>query len=225
MLMVVSAIGLVLFAGMTVYDAQATRALFAQYAGQGEDMVKKISILRAEPVSRLRQHVPVHSPALRQQGLKIPRAASALTRQTKPDQIMVGLFCRRKTCHRVVAPVQRQETRGMACLVLTAMIWGFAFVSQVQGMASMSPMFFSATRFTLGALSLVPILLWLAGGARIRAIQPGPMSLGPRHPGPSPQMPHRTVHPTSLPSPVPSCNANKPVRPWRDCSLTRWSFP
>ena len=46
-LMVVSAIGLVLFAGMTVYDAQATRALFAQYAGQGEDMIKKVSIICA----------------------------------------------------------------------------------------------------------------------------------------------------------------------------------
>lgn len=47
MLMVISAIGLVLFAGMTVYDAQATRALLAQYAGQGEDMVKKVSIICA----------------------------------------------------------------------------------------------------------------------------------------------------------------------------------
>lgn len=35
--------------------------------------------------------------------------------------------------------MQRKEIGGMACLVLTAMIWGFAFVSQVQGMASMSP--------------------------------------------------------------------------------------
>lgn len=48
----------------------------------------------------------------------------------------------------------------MACLVLTALIWGFAFVSQVQGMASMSPLFFNATRFTLGAISLIPLLLW-----------------------------------------------------------------
>ena len=45
--MVISAIGLVLFAGMTVYDAQATRALFAQYEGQGEDMIKKVSIICA----------------------------------------------------------------------------------------------------------------------------------------------------------------------------------
>ncbi len=46
-LMLVSAIGLVLFAGMTVYDAQSTRALFAQYAGQGEEMIKKVSIICA----------------------------------------------------------------------------------------------------------------------------------------------------------------------------------
>ena len=51
----------------------------------------------------------------------------------------------------------------MLCLLLTALIWGFAFVAQVQGMDSMSPMFFNATRFTLGALSLVPILLWQRG--------------------------------------------------------------
>lgn len=49
---------------------------------------------------------------------------------------------------------------GLACLLLTALIWGFAFVSQVQGMDSMTPLFFNATRFTLGALSLIPLLAW-----------------------------------------------------------------
>ena len=52
--------------------------------------------------------------------------------------------------------MKSKEIGGMACLILTAMIWGFAFVSQVQGMASMTPLFFNATRFTLGALSLLP---------------------------------------------------------------------
>lgn len=56
--------------------------------------------------------------------------------------------------------MKQQEMAGMACLVLTALIWGFAFVSQVQGMASMSPLFFNAARFTLGAISLIPLLLW-----------------------------------------------------------------
>lgn len=59
--------------------------------------------------------------------------------------------------------MKRQELVGMLCLLLTALIWGFAFVAQVQGMDSMSPMFFNATRFALGALSLVPILLWQRG--------------------------------------------------------------
>lgn len=55
--------------------------------------------------------------------------------------------------------MQRKELGGMVCLLLTALIWGFSFVAQVQGMDSVSPFFFNATRFTLGALSLVPILL------------------------------------------------------------------
>jgi len=46
-LMLVSAIGLILFAGFTVYDAQQTRAIFAQYSGQDPEMIKKISILCA----------------------------------------------------------------------------------------------------------------------------------------------------------------------------------
>jgi hypothetical protein len=65
---------------------------------------------------------------------------------------VAGLF---HVCHiRTLGwlPVKRQELVGMLSLLLTALIWGFAFVAQVQGMDSMSPMFFNATRFTLGAL-------------------------------------------------------------------------
>ncbi|RBP98298.1 hypothetical protein CRD60_03525 [Bifidobacterium aemilianum] len=46
MLMLVSAIGLLIFAGLTAYDAQSTRALFAQYAGDPET-IKRLSILCA----------------------------------------------------------------------------------------------------------------------------------------------------------------------------------
>jgi drug/metabolite transporter (DMT)-like permease len=45
-------------------------------------------------------------------------------------------------------------------LFLTAAIWGFAFVAQRVGMAYMGPFTFNAIRFSLGALSLVPLLLW-----------------------------------------------------------------
>ena len=44
---IVCAIGLVLFSGMTIYDAQSTRALFTQYEAQGPEAIKKISILCA----------------------------------------------------------------------------------------------------------------------------------------------------------------------------------
>ena len=94
----------------------------------------------------------------------------------------------------------------MLSLLLTALIWGFAFVAQVQGMDSMSPMFFNATRFTLGALSLVPILLWQRGrGSADKGDTAGADVVGAEASGGRlRQMPHRTVHPTSLPSPVPS---------------------
>ncbi|RSX56723.1 Transporter, drug/metabolite exporter family [Bifidobacterium samirii] len=59
----------------------------------------------------------------------------------------------------------------MACLTLTALIWGFAFVSQVQGMESMTPLFFNASRFTLGALSLIPLLAFNAARRRGEAAQ------------------------------------------------------
>ena len=38
---------LILFAGMTLYDAQQTRALFSAYEAQGPEMIKKISIICA----------------------------------------------------------------------------------------------------------------------------------------------------------------------------------
>ncbi|MCK5782871.1 MAG: EamA family transporter, partial [Desulfobacterales bacterium] len=45
-------------------------------------------------------------------------------------------------------------------LVLTAMIWGFAFVAQRVGMDYVGPFTFNAVRFALGSLSLLP-LIWL----------------------------------------------------------------
>lgn len=53
----------------------------------------------------------------------------------------------------------KSKPLGIVCLLLCAMIWGFAFVAQVQGMDAMSPLFFNAVRFALGALSLAPLLL------------------------------------------------------------------
>jgi drug/metabolite transporter (DMT)-like permease len=43
-------------------------------------------------------------------------------------------------------------------LLLTAVIWGFAFVAQRAGMEYLGPFTFNAARFTLGSLSLIPLL-------------------------------------------------------------------
>ncbi|MGB5529973.1 MAG: DMT family transporter [Ignavibacteriaceae bacterium] len=44
-------------------------------------------------------------------------------------------------------------------LLLTAIIWGFAFVAQRAGMEFIGPFTFNTARFTLGSLSLIPLLL------------------------------------------------------------------
>lgn len=51
--------------------------------------------------------------------------------------------------------------RADALLLLTATIWGFAFVAQRVGMAYVGPYTFNGVRFALGSLSLIPLLLFL----------------------------------------------------------------
>lgn len=46
-----------------------------------------------------------------------------------------------------------------ALLVLTAAIWGFAFVAQRVGMESIGPFAFNAARYFLGALVLIPLIV------------------------------------------------------------------
>ncbi len=46
-----------------------------------------------------------------------------------------------------------------ALLMLTATIWGFAFVAQRVGMEYLGPFTFNGVRFALGSLSLVPLML------------------------------------------------------------------
>jgi drug/metabolite transporter (DMT)-like permease len=49
-------------------------------------------------------------------------------------------------------------------LLLTAAIWGFAFVAQRVGMEHVGPFTFNGIRFALGSLSLVPLLFWQLNG-------------------------------------------------------------
>jgi len=50
-------------------------------------------------------------------------------------------------------------------LLITAAIWGFAFVAQRVGLEYLGPFTFNAARFTLGSLSLLP-LLFISRGER-----------------------------------------------------------
>lgn len=51
------------------------------------------------------------------------------------------------------------QLRQSLILLLTAVIWGVAFVAQSVGMEYVGPYTFIAVRFALGALTLLPVIL------------------------------------------------------------------
>ena len=55
-------------------------------------------------------------------------------------------------------PMNIQTVRSNVLLLITAAIWGFAFVAQRIGMEYLGPFTFNAARFILGSLSLLPLL-------------------------------------------------------------------
>jgi len=56
--------------------------------------------------------------------------------------------------------------KGNLLLLLTAAIWGFAFVAQRVGMEYVGPFTFNGVRFALGAVSLVPLILYYNKGSQ-----------------------------------------------------------
>lgn len=57
---------------------------------------------------------------------------------------------------------------GDLLLLVTASIWGFAFVAQRVGMDYLGPFTFNGVRYLIGALSLVPLFLWRRSRERAR---------------------------------------------------------
>ena len=51
-----------------------------------------------------------------------------------------------------------QTVKSNTLLLITAAIWGFAFVAQRVGMDYIGPFTFNAARFILGSLSLLPLM-------------------------------------------------------------------
>ncbi len=52
-----------------------------------------------------------------------------------------------------------QTLKADLLLLITAVLWGVAFVAQRKGMEAIGPMAFNGIRFALGSLSLVPLIL------------------------------------------------------------------
>jgi drug/metabolite transporter (DMT)-like permease len=56
--------------------------------------------------------------------------------------------------------INNQYFRSEALLILTAIIWGFAFVAQRVGMEYIGPFTFNSIRFALGCMVLIPFILY-----------------------------------------------------------------
>ncbi|OQY40028.1 MAG: hypothetical protein B6229_02430, partial [Spirochaetaceae bacterium 4572_7] len=48
--------------------------------------------------------------------------------------------------------------RSDIMLLLTATIWGFAFVTQIQGMEFIGPYLYNGIRFAIGSVVLIPLV-------------------------------------------------------------------
>jgi len=57
--------------------------------------------------------------------------------------------------------MRNKTIRGEILLVITAIIWGTSFVAQRVGMEYIGPYTFTATRFIIGTLSLLPVILFM----------------------------------------------------------------
>lgn len=57
-----------------------------------------------------------------------------------------------------MASNKTRKLLGAGALLLAAVLWGTAFVTQLKGMDHLSPLAFNALRFTLGAISVLPLL-------------------------------------------------------------------
>lgn len=69
--------------------------------------------------------------------------------------------------------MKKSSLKYNGMLLITAIIWGSAFVFQREGAASLGPFLFGAIRYALGALVVIPALFWPKEKARKSATSPG----------------------------------------------------
>lgn len=61
-----------------------------------------------------------------------------------------------------------KKLRSSLMLLLTAIIWGFAFVAQTVGSNAVGPMTFNGTRYIIGSAVLVPVIMMLQKNGTIK---------------------------------------------------------
>ena len=66
---------------------------------------------------------------------------------------------------------KRFQLRQSSILLLTAVIWGLAFVAQSVGMDYIGPYTLIAIRFLLGAVTLLPLVVWQNRTIRLTLIR------------------------------------------------------
>jgi drug/metabolite transporter (DMT)-like permease len=74
--------------------------------------------------------------------------------------IMIPLVLFSVPSYYTISAMNKQALRADILLLFTAFIWGFAFVAQRFAMDTMGPFSFNGIRFTLGSLSLVPLVVF-----------------------------------------------------------------
>ena len=57
-----------------------------------------------------------------------------------------------------------KKSKSVILMFMTAMIWGFAFVAQLLGAEHVGAFTFNGTRFLLGGMSLIPVILFFERG-------------------------------------------------------------
>ncbi len=65
--------------------------------------------------------------------------------------------------------MKKNNLAGSLLLLLTAVIWGAAFVAQSEAMDSVGALSFNCVRFLIGAASLVPVMLIIKSGQKKRS--------------------------------------------------------
>lgn len=82
--------------------------------------------------------------------------------------------------------MQKKALRADGMLLLTSIVWGFAFVAQRVGMEHVGPFAFNGIRFALGSLSLLPLIRIMGRRSR-QTVQTGEPASDASGPGTSAQ--------------------------------------